>query len=876
MNGRLRELWSRFLSLFHRRTLEDEFDEELACHIEMAIEDNIRAGMNEEEARRKALLRLGGKTQVCEVHREAWGYAWLDSLREDTRYVLRSCRRSPGFALAVIAILALGIGSVTAIFSAVDQVIFQKPFPHFERLAFFGSYNASYNSFVVNSYPVQILPCIEKGRSFEAFAIKNWKRGGMNAGDDTFGVNSGRISRDYFSVLNGKAELGRLFRPSEFTVASSNVMVLRHQFWKDYFGGDPGVIGRSVVLENRSYQIVGVLSKRFPYSGLYPSDVFTPLVLAHDPAESETLRVLEAITRLRPGITLAQANAEASVLCAAPNASTQFREQYRQHPMRLRSLAESGHFPHFSIIHGALLGAVAFLLAIACINAINLILVRLSERRRELSIRSALGGTRSRIIRLIIIESLILNTVAGLTGLCLALGMKPIVLAILTQSDEILENGINLDGRALLVALIVTVFSTLIISLVPAWKLPIRDPQSILRESGNAFSEGRCLQQTRASLVVLCAAMAMVLLTGTGLMTSSVRKLLSVDRGFDANGKIGIWIDLPKHLQEKGPRQAFADRIEERLRRLPGVRNIGETGVLPLMGTSGRLIPGPDGNPIDVEANHVSPGFFRGMGLRLLKGRWLPSRPEGTIGVMVINASMARKWFGKEDPVGRRIKITQKTSWIVLGVVSDIRIDIRSKNIRPQYYFPTWQIVYPRDVFSLLLDLSVQPSSGLIQSVRKAIHEVDPQAGVRMPMELEKEARKEINTERFMLFILSLLSVISTLLAVFGLFSVMSYSVNLRMKDIGIRLALGAPARHVFRSVMGRGLTLGVMGITIGLFGSWMLTRFIGSLLYETNPIDPAIYSITALLMFLAVCLACWLPAKRAARVDPICLLRME
>lgn len=876
MSGRIRELWRRLFSPWRARALEEEFDEELACHIEMAIEDHVRAGMSAEEARRRALVRLGGQTQARETHREAWGYTWLDSLCDDVRYVLRAYRKLPGFALAVVAILALGIGSVTAIFSAIDQVVFQKPFPHYERLALFGSHSATLHAFVANSYPVQIVPCMERGKSFEAFAIKHWQYGFINAGVDTYGVSSGSVNREYFSVLNGKAALGRLFRPEEFTAAASSVMVLQHQFWKDYFAGDPGVIGRSVVVDNRHYRIVGVLSHTFPHSGLFPSDVFMPLVLGQDPAESEGTCVLETIARLRPGVSMAQANAEAALLGAAPHASQRFRDQYAQSPMQLRSLADSTRFPHFSSIHGALLGAVGFLFAIACINAVDLVLVRYSERRRELGIRSALGGSRSRMSRLIFTESFILNLAAGLLGLCLAWVMKPLILRTLAHSDAMLENAACLDARTLVITLGVSLLSMGLVALIPAWKLPIRDPQIILRESGNACSESRWLRRTRASLVVACAAMAMVLLTGTGLMTRSVRKLLLVDRGFDARGRIAMFIDLPRHLQEPLARQIFADRIEARLRQVPGIRNVGESDTIPLLNSGQKIIPGPEGSPTMVSANYVSPGFFRGMGLKLLQGRWLPSRPEGSGGVMVINESMAEKWFGKQNPIGRKIRIAQRTSWVVLGVVSDFRVDIRSKSVQPQYYFPSWQIVYPRRALSLLLDFSVEPSPALLQSVRKIIHQVEPLAGVRTPVDLEKEAHRAINKERFTLGILGALSAVSTLLAAFGLFSVTSYSVSLRMKDVGIRLALGASARHVFVSVLGRGVALGICGIGLGLSASWILTRHIRSLLYEISPLDPMVYVTTALLMLAAVCSACWIPAHKAARTDPSRLLRME
>ncbi len=794
----------------------------------------------------------------------------MNALRFDLAFLFRSLRRSPGYAISVIVTLALGIGAVTAIFSAIDQTVLQKPFPHYERFAFFGS-DYPNSGFVALSYPNQIMPCIERGKSFEAFAISNWGRGTINTGSETFGVEYGRVNKDFFSLFNGKAALGRLFRPDEFAATSNNVMVLKHQFWKDYFGSDLNVIGRNVVMENRTYQIVGVLSKEFSAPSMYWSNVFMPLVLTYNPL-APRLPPLTTAVRLRQGVTLAQANAEASILGAAPLPNPRFTKLR----LYLKPLSEADSSKRFSKIHGAFLAAVGFLFAIACINAINLMLVRLSERRRELGIRSALGGSRGTMMRLIITESLALNLLAGLLGLILAQMMNPLILNILTASQEALDREIHLDSRVLLVSFGICLLSALLIAVIPTWKFPIGDPQSILREGGFAFSEGRKLRRLRASLVVICAAMAMVLLTGTGLMTRSVQKLASVDRGFDPNRKLAFWIDLPRSLSAVEARNGFAQRLEERFRDFPGIQNACTNLTIPLAGDTSTEIRRPDGSNLMVGFNPVSPTYFRSMGMKLMKGRWLPAHPEGLFGVMIINESLAGKMFGAADPIGRNITIGDKQSWEVIGVVSDIRTKLRSKDPQPQYYFPNWQDRNPTDALSLMLDLSIKPSAGLIQSIRKAIHDVEPLAGVRVPVELEEAARAEINKERFTLFVLELVSAISMLLAVFGLFSVTAYSVSQRMKEFGIRLAIGAPPRQVFTSVLNHGLALGCVGIVIGLLGSWALTRYIKSLLFETSPLDPFVYITAVLLMLSAACLACWLPARKSARVDLCNLLKTE
>jgi putative ABC transport system permease protein len=351
---------------------------------------------------------------------------------------------------------------------------------------------------------------------------------------------------------------------------------------------------------------------------------------------------------------------------------------------------------------------------------------------------------------------------------------------------------------------------------------------------------------------------------------------MSVNRGFDPSQKLTFCIDLPKPLQSPESRNSLAQLLEEHLQSLPGIQSVSTNSVIPLTGFTSTDLTRPDGSTLEAGFNPVSPAYFRSMGMKLLKGRWLPSRPEGSTGVMLINASLASKWFGAENPIGRSIQVQNGKFWEVIGVVYDIRERLRSKDSQPQFYFPNWQNSIRMDSISLMLDLSIKPTSALVQSIRKAIHDIEPRAGVRAPVELEERARMEINKERFTLFMLELISVLSLLLAVVGLFSVMAYSVSQRMKEFGIRLAIGAPSRQIFISVLKRGLALGGIGIVIGLFGSWALTRFIKSLLFETSPLDPLVYFTTTLLMLSAVCLACWLPARKSARVDPSNLLKEE
>lgn len=791
----------------------------------------------------------------------------MSTLRSDLAFLLRSLRRSPGYALAVFVTLALGIGAVTALFSAMDQTVFRKPHPHYDRLVVFG-YQPPVNGWIGLSWPAQIEPCVEKATSFEAFALDASGRGQVGTGTETLGVEYGDVNPEFFGLLGARAGLGRLFLPGDYQDGAEEVAVLGYEFWKESFGSDPAAIGRTVVMEDRSYRIVGVLSRDFSMPpGFIWSQFFRPRNLVVDPA-APFKGGLTALARLRPGATLAQANAEVAVLGAALNEAPRFKGKR----IDVRPLSGLDPRTRFGGTHGAFLGAVAFLYAIACLNAINLVLVRLSGRRRELGVRVALGAPRKALVRLMALESLGLCLLAGLGGLLAAWVMLPSIHDVLAPDPLKVNPVVHLDGRAILCTFGLSVLTAFLVALVPAWRLAGADPQHALKEGDVMGGENPRQGRLREGLVVLSAALALVLLAGTGLMTRSVRNLLKADRGFDPSNKVVFWLDLPKDLAPAQVSWDLAARLEERIQALPGVRGVCTSSTLPLEGVSVTDLEKPDGRLVQVGVNAVSIGYRSALKLHLLKGRWLPE--AGTEPIVVLNASMARLWFGDEDPIGRTLVFKEK-AWTVIGLVADVRDELRGASL-PQFYMPHWLDDGRMRVLSLLVDCSLKPNAALLLQLRQAVHDVEPRAGVRAPMELETVAENQLDKERFTLRILQIISTLALVLAVLGLFGAMAYSVGLRSREFGVRLALGAHPTTLFRAVLRRGLALAGGGVVLGLGGAWGLTRFLRSLLYETSPLDLGVYATMSVVVLTAAALACFLPALRAARTDPATLLKTE
>jgi putative ABC transport system permease protein len=795
----------------------------------------------------------------------------LGPLFAEARVTLRTLSRQRLFALVTVLTLALGLGSATALFSVLDQQLFRKPYPHTERLAVFGTDQPGFG-FNPSAYLAQILPCMEHGRAFEAFAVGAIDSGVMDTGTESLGVDLARVNAEYFPVLRGRVRIGRLFGPDDFKAGAEAPVVVVHSFWQKELGGDPGVIGRAMRLAGKPCRIIGVLDPSFVAPRPFGPALFTPLRI--EAGARRDLSMTSALVRLKPGVSLAQANAEAAVLAASADLPPQWMAFLKENPLYLKDWAHSGPAPDRRLPM-LFLGAVALLLVISFLNALHLMLVRLSARRQELGVRLALGASRWNLMRLLGLESLLLISVAGAAGLLLARLMIPALLASLLPVEAESVPFVHLDGRAFLFTLGLGILCALLLAVLGTWRAARMNAEMVLKEDGAGSGEGKGARRLRELLVVSNAALAMLLLTGTGLMSRSVQRLVTADRGFDPSGRVAVWLNLPMDLQKMEARAPLILRLEEKVKALPWVREMAVTSAVPLAGSSGAQLQKPDGTPVFVCPNPVSSAYAKALGLRMLQGEWIPERAKGIRDVVVLNRTMARVFFGDEPCLGRVLSFAPKGPWRVIGVVEDVKDRLRSAP-EPQFYYPWWQMDERNDVLSLVVDCGQKPSPRQIQELRRLIHETEPRAGIRFSRGIEEVARRQVIREASIASLLQVISGIAAGLAWIGLFSVMVYGVQRREREFGLRMALGARSSRLFAMVLQRGIVLGLFGVAAGLFAAWGLTRYMTSLLYETSPLEPSVFAWMALLLLGALVLAAVPPAWRAARLEPARLMREE
>lgn len=794
----------------------------------------------------------------------------------DLRQSLRSLSRARGFTLTVVCTLALGIGAAAAIYSLSYWILFRSAlFPNEQHLYVIGSTSEIVRMNGVAATPfiygAQLQACEAQTAVFSGFAATEFHSTNVVVDGEPIQASVRQASVGFFSTLGIKPVLGRPLLPADFRSGGRDVVVISHRFWMQQFGGSPEVLGRKLQVGDRLCRVVGVLGGRQIFPIFANADIYQPLELRVDPATPWS-DILFVIGRLRPGVTPAQASA--ILQSVKPAVEPAFQQDFDRMRLALIRLHDLNRYFRPEI-YWTLLGAVGFLFAIACLNAANLMLVRMLGRRRELSIRLALGGGRWRVVRLVLVESLWLSLLAAALGALVTHWLFPVMLRLASSSPGT-ASTFTLHGRVLAVIVGLAVLSSVVIVVVPALHLTGKLPGDGLRDGGVALGERPQLARLRSALVVLQAAFAVILLIGAGLMVRTLQRLDRVDFGFNPAGKVEVGIFVPKdHLAKPEERLRLFARLERRLRAIPGVRSVafGSNALFPGTPFLSTKLKLADGGELGVAEDAVSPDFFKAAGLTLLRGRRLPANREDGNPV-VVNEALARKYFGRHDPIGRMIDVlfgSKVQSWQVVGVVSDARQALRSVPA-PHVYRPDWQEPYSLSIVFLRMDRD--PDKGFAGVVRRAVYGFDPKLVVDNVHTVDEWIGGATHTARFALSILKVLSGMA--LATVGLFSVLAYTVDRRRGEFGVRLALGATPTHLTRLVLRRCFTLSALGIVAGMAGAAGLTRFLQSLLYATTPYDPAVYLIVAAVLLLASVAACWVPARRAARIDIARLLRAE
>lgn len=869
MKAHLHILLVRLAALFRRRRMETSMTQEMQAHLDVLTEANVATGMSPEEARHAAMRRFGGTSQIQERCREQRGFVWLEQVFKDAGFAVRSLSRARGFTFTVLTMLVLGIGIATVVFDLTAWIlVFSQPYPHPEQLYLLGFKDKRSPS---NPYQcaLQFQAYQEQTDVFSEYAAVTHAPANVVVEGEPVVVNLTGVSIDCFRTLGVKPVLGRGFLAEEFRPGANNVVIISDLFWRRNFRAAPDVLGRQLLVNQQPCTVIGVLAVAESFPPTFDGDVFQPGDFNVDPGNPLTPAVF-IIGRLKPGVSPDQARAALASVKLPPLApwATAFFADWQPILLRPTDVARPETFWVMAI-------AAALLYAIACLNAMNLMIVRLIGRRQELSIRLALGGTRWQIARLLVIESACLALVASLAVLVAARFLFGPLFMLIMHAEAVRYQS-YWDARTLACIATLGLLACFAVVAAPILRLWRTEISPGLKDGSAAAGVSPTVGLVRALLVIFQAAFAVVLLAGAGLMVRSFERLHRTDLGFDPTGRVKTTISFPSgyNLKPEARLQLFA-RLQERLAAIPGVRNVsfGQDSLLVggFGGTAQLLMP--DGTYQPVAGNFVGADFLKTSGMVLKKGRWLSGK-RGEFEA-VVNETFAKTRFGDEDPIGKSFKLLVSGDYAtpVVGVVRDVKETVRSTP-GMRFYVPNW--VYPPNISTLLLRLDRDPGKEFAGLVRHAIYQFDPRLIATQVSSISEIVSNEMWAERRAFTILKGLSVIALALAVVGLFSVIAYTVDSRTKEFGVRMALGARPADLHRLVMKQGLTTAAMGVAGGIAGALALTRFMQSLLFETTPYDPPVYVAVALVLLAAAAAACWLPARRAARVDIAKLLRTE
>jgi predicted permease len=869
-----------------RKKWEQDANEELRFHIEQQTAANIAAGMSPEEARRQAALQFGAVEGVKEHCREQRSGFWLETLIADTRYALRVMRKNPGFAAIAILTLALGIGANTAIFSVVYAVLL-KPLPYANpsQLVLVLAAKPQENALTGTSFP-NLEDWRAQNSVFSELAGDQAHDLTVTGRGEPFVANTSVVTPGIFAVLGAAPLAGRTFVPDDGKQGAAPVVILSENLWRSRFGADPKIVGQAISLDKKLFTVVGIMPAGFRSPALRRNqDIWVPLV--DDPLFSSWMarrggHWLRIIGRLEAGVGIAQAQAEMEAISArlAKEYPTE-NEGWTVRVSPLQSALVGDVKPALLI----LLGAVGLVLLIACANIANLLLARASSRAREMSVRIALGAGRARIVRQLLTESAALGLLGGIAGMLLAYwGVRS--LGSLLPADVADIHAIRVDGYVLAFALLLSIAASFVFGLAPALFAAGSDLQKTLRKGAGRAGSGGSRQRARTILAAAEIAVAMVLLVSAGLLIRSFITLSSVSPGFRSDHLTKAEVQLPR-FEYSTPRQwsSFASDLLARIQAEPGMRDSAVAIPLPLANgfvNLGFEIEGDTAASSSKSrtADYVatSPEYFRVMGIPLLQGRSFSAQDvDTTPRVAIISEAMAREYFPNQNPIGKRIVFGFPPDGgaprEIVGIVGDVRDVALSQKPAAMMYVPYAQAPFWGAVLVVHSNLSV---AAVADAIRRDTRAIDKDLPVTDITAMPDIVDASVAQPRFQTLLLGLFGALALILAAVGIYGVTSYSVIQRTHEIGIRMSLGAHPGQVLRLVMGQGAKLALAGIIIGAAAAFALTRLMRSLLFEVSPADPLTFAAIAALLVAVALAACYIPARRAMRVDPMTALRYE
>lgn len=879
MMQQMRRLAASLAATFGRTRLDREFDEELAAHLALLVEENRRRGMEPDEARRRAMIALGGVGPTRELHRDTRGLPLWDTLAQDVRYAFRTLGRERGFFAAAVLIIGLGIGATTAIFSVLDAVLLRPlPFREPERLARVAN-AATGGLSAVTSRSANLRDWRRRNESFEDLAgyfaffdYGSYNLVGRGAPERLVGVG---VTENFLDLLGVAPELGRNFVHEECVWNGPPAALLTHGLWERRFSSDRAIVGKAITLNGKATVVVGVLPRSFDFASVFSPgsriDLLTPFPIA-----DETDRwgnTLAVIGRLKPGVTTESAQAELDLINQRLQEADPGRWGLGAVVSPLREHI-AGQFRPALIVLG---GAVGLVLLIVCANLSNLLLARAASRRKEIAVRSALGAHRGRLVRQTLTESLVLSGCGALLGVLVALAVTRVVSATTAVSIPLLRAA-EVNVTALVFTVIVAVATGLLFGSVPALQISGGGEHDALRDANRGSTGGKRRTWIRGALVVSEVALACMLLVGAGLLLRSFLTLLEVDLGFRPEHAIAWRVDAGDRYPKHPDRVVFYERLLNEIRAVPGVESVGMSDTLPLgrnrsWGIAAKGAVYARGEYPNAFPRMVDSGYIETMGIPLVAGRdFSEDDTTDNAKVIIVNETAARRLWPGRDPIGQLAILGDEEEWRVVGIVRDVRHSSLEEEASPEMYMHVRQ---QEDWGAIdVVIRTTLPVERLAATVRSILRKADPALPTDDVQTLGQIVDRAVSPRRFVVYVIGAFALMAALLASLGIYGVISYAVTQRTQEIGIRMALGASPGNVRRQVITNTLVLASVGVLLGLAGSIALARLMSSLLFGITPADPLTLAVTVATLTLIAGLAGSLPAHRASRTDPIAALR--
>jgi predicted permease len=878
--------------LFSRHRRYDDLAVSIQEHLEERTEELMEDGLSREEAARKARREFGNVSLIQERSREAWQWPRLESIWADVRFALHQLRKSPGFATTAILTLALGVGATTAIFSVVKAVLLAPlPYKDAGRIVAVWTANAARGDHGHPSTAADFAIWKQRGGVFEDLAPSyddEHTLTGQGAPQLLIGY---AVAANYLRILGVEPQLGRLYTDQEDSPNGPHVALLSDHLWRTTFHSDPGIVGKAITLDGSPYSVLGVMPRSFDYPTTV--EIWTPTALAPSAFDDYSHSYVRILGRLKPGITLAEAQKTLNTLeaqIAARHPDTDSGNRVVLVPLR-EQLVGDIRKPLL-----LLMAAVGLVLLIACANTAGLALARDAERQKEIAVRLALGAARLRLLRQFVTESLVLAAIGGAAGMPLAFAGTRFLLTLFPNDVANLKipkvTQIPMDRGVFLFTFATTLLTAVLFGIAPVLKAMRTQADTAMNDSTRGSTASRRSNRSRNAVVISEVALSLILLTAAGLVVASFQRVIHADLGFQPDHLLSLEVLLPTDRYPRADQtkmRVFVDEVVKRLNALPGVRSAGATNFLPLSGfwgTSSFLLrgqaPPKEGQAPEADDRVITPEYLHTMGIPLLRGRNF-SDPDraGSPQVILINQTMADRFFKGRDPIGEELNLNPPAQgaadkpdwWRIVGVTGDVKAFGQDQPTHADIYRSFDQQPFPIVAFTIR---SATDPASMIKTAEQALWSVDPELAVFKAIPMDRLADQSLAVRRASSVLVSAFAVLALVLACIGIYGVMAYAVTQRTQEIGVRMALGAQRGDVLRLILGLGLRLTIVGVLIGLAGAFVSTRLMGSLLFEVSAANPLAFSLPAALLVAVTVLAAYLPARRAASIDPMRALRAE